>query len=136
MTMSTQTLTEASRVLTLATLVDTVQLYTVGEPVTEGINVTRELTPVGPPVIGLVQTTTLNNAVESQVENTYSIKVAKGTPISKGMAVKVVSCVAEPDLVGKTLLIDKVSLNGLAMLRKAVASDWDQVQQQGKGDMQ
>ena len=85
---------------------------------------------------GLVQTTTLQNAVESRTVNTYSVKVARGTALEKGMAVKVVSCVMEPSLVGKTLLIDKVSQNGLAMLRKAVASDYDIVDQQGKGDLE
>jgi hypothetical protein len=42
---------------------------------------------------------------------------------------------AEPDLVGKVLLLDKVSQNGLAMLRKAVASDFDMVNQEGKGGL-
>jgi hypothetical protein len=132
MTMSTQTLLEASRTLAAAVLLDTIQILDVDEPVTQGAVVTRTTTPVGQPIPGLVQTTTLANAVESQVENTYSIKVARGTQLRAGQAVRVVACGAEPDLVGKTLFVDKVSGNGLAMIRKAVATDFDKVNQQGK----
>lgn len=135
MTMSTQTLTESARVLALATLRDMVQLLTVGEPVTTGINVTRALTAVGDPVAGLVQTTVLGNAVESRTDAVYAVKVARGTALSAGMAVRVVTCFAEPDLIGKVLLIDKVSMNGLAMLRKGIASDYEVVDQQGKAGL-
>lgn len=132
MTMSTQTLAEAGRQLAAAVLIDSIQILTVGLPVTAGITVTRELTPVGQPVPGLVQTTTLANAVESRVDSVYSVKVARGTAIQAGQAIKVISCVAEPDLVNKVLLLDKVSKNGLSMLRKAVASDFENVNQEGK----
>lgn len=132
MVMSTQTLAESSRLITKNVLIDTVQLYNVGDPVTVGYEVTRELTPVGDPIPGLVQTTVLANAVESQVVNTYSIKVSGGTDVSAGQAVKVVACEHEPELVGKVLLLDKVSQNGLAVLRKAVASDFHSVNQEGK----
>ncbi|AVJ49212.1 hypothetical protein PBI_BONINO_10 [Microbacterium phage Bonino] len=129
--MSTQTLAESSRLLELV-LMDSLQIMDVGEPVTVGHNVTRSLTPVGTPVPGLVQTTTLANAAESRVENTYSVKVRQGTQISAGQAVKVISCVQEPSLVGKVLLLDKISQNGMALLRKGVASDTTVVNQEGK----
>ncbi|UVG34577.1 hypothetical protein SEA_CHEETO1_11 [Microbacterium phage Cheeto1] len=133
--MSTQTLAEASNLLGDAVLVDSVQLLLVGEPVTVGFEVTRETTPVGDPVRSLVQTTTLANAAESLVSNIYSIKFDALTVVDAGMAVEVLSCFREPDLVGKKLLIDKVSQNGLALIRKAVASDFHVVNQQGKGDL-
>jgi hypothetical protein len=133
--MSTQTLGEAGRTLAAAVLLDTIQILDVGDPVTVGSQVTRALTPVGNPIPGLVQTTTLQNAVESRTDNTYSVKVARGTAVQPGQAVRVVTCLAEPDLVGKVLLLDKVSQNGLAMLRKAVASDFDMVNQEGKGGL-
>lgn len=135
MTMSTQTLADAGALLASSVLVDSIQVFTVGEPVTVGHEVTRQLTFAGDPIPGLVQTTTLQNAIESRVENTYSIKVARGTALRAGQAVVVVRCVAEPDLVGKTLLVDKVSQNGLALIRKAVASDYDSVNQEGKEGM-
>jgi hypothetical protein len=135
MTMSTQTLGEAARQLAAATLLDSIQIGTVGDPVTVKFAVTREFTAVGEPVPGLVQTTTLQNAAESRTVNTYSIKVTQGTELAKGDAVKVISCVLEPSLVDKVLLVDKVSQNGAAMLRKAVASDSDNVNQEGKGDI-
>lgn len=132
MTMSTQTLHESARLLTAAVLLDSVQIYDVGAPVTVGYEVTKPLTAVGEPVAGLVQTTTLQNAIESKVESTYSVKVTQATPLAAGQAVKVLACLMEPELVGKTLLIDKVSQNGAAMIRKAVATDFAVVNQEGK----
>lgn len=132
MTMSTPTLDEASRVLASATLVDQIQIMNVSEPVTAGTEVTRATTNVGQPVMGLVQTTVLENAIESRVTNTYSVKVARWTALEPGQAVKVLICRSEPSLVGKVLLIDKVSQNGLALIRKGVASDFTEVNQQGK----
>ncbi len=134
MVMSTQTLAEAAKLLTTP-FVDSVQLLLVGEPVTVGFEVVRETVPVGDPVAALVQTTTLANAVESQVVNVYSVKVPQGTVIDAGMAVEVLTCQQEPSLVGKKLLLDKVSQNGLALIRKAVASDFHQVDQQGKENL-
>lgn len=132
MTMSTQILAEAARVLAEATLRDTIQILTVGPPVTVGFEVTRELTPLGDPVAGLVQTTVLENAVESKSSSSYSVKVHAGQLFRPGMAVRVITCELEPELVGKELLIDKVSLNGAAMIRKGVATDFDVVNQEGK----
>ena len=129
--MSTQTLAESARLLATV-LLDSIQLLTVGDPITVGFEVTRALTPVGAPIAGLVQNTTLNNAVESRTDSTYAIKVARGTVLSAGQAVRVISCTMEPSLVGKVLLLDKVSQNGLAMIRKAVASDFEKVNQEGK----
>lgn len=133
--MSTQTLTESARLLAAATLIDTIQIGTVGPPVTIGFEVTRELTPIGGPVPGLVQSITLENAVESLTSTTFSVKVAQGTTLNPGNAVEVISCQQEPELVGMILLIDKVSLNGAAMIRKAVARDFETVNQEGKGDI-
>ena len=74
----------------------------------------------------------LANAVESATETTYSVKVSRDTVIKDGQAVKVKSCAADPSLVGKTLYLDKVSQNGAALIRKAVASTSHNVDQQGK----
>jgi len=132
MVMSTQTLAESARQLSAAVLIDTIQIYDVGDPVTVGFEVTRALTIVGQPLAGLVQETTLENAVESRTTSTYSVKVSQGTSISAGQVVEVVSSIMEPSLVGKRLLLDKVSQNGLAMIRKAVASEFEVVNQEGK----
>lgn len=132
MTMSTQTLDEAARLIRTNVLRDRLQVLNVGDPVTVGYDVTRELTEAGAPIAGLVQSTVLENAVESNVNQTWSIKVARGTALEAGQAVRVTVCYAEPDLVGKVLLIDKISKNGLAVLRKAVASDFEKVNQEGK----
>lgn len=135
MVMSTPTLASAAALLDVAILVDTIAIYDVGPQITVGIEVTRELTLVAGDVNGLVQATTLQNAVESATDTTYSVKVSRDTPISAGQAIKVISCVNDPSLVGKTLYLDKVSQNGLAIIRKAVASDTYNVDQQGKGDL-
>lgn len=136
MVMSTPTLASAASIMSKTVLVDSVYICSVGEPVTSGFTVERALTRLTPdPVPALVQTTVLQNAVESEVSNLYSVKVDRGTDLQAGMAVEVATCVQEPDLVGKKLLIDKVSQNGLALIRKGVASDFHQVNQQGKGDI-
>lgn len=135
MSMSTQTLDESARQLAAAVLVDQIQIMDVGQPVTVGINVTRSLTPVGDPISGLVQTSVLLNAAESRTEATYSVKVSRGTTLRSGQAVKVIACRQEPELSGKVLLIDKISLNGLAMIRKAIASDYENINQEGKGNL-
>jgi len=132
MVMSTQTLAEASRLLAGAVLEDTIDLYSAGPPVTVGFEVTRELTLLSNGIPSLVQTTTLANAIESRTDSVYSIKVAQGTVLDAGMVIEVAVCVQEPSLVGKKLLLDKVSQNGIAVIRKAVASDWKVVNQEGK----
>ena len=132
MAMSTQTWDEAARLQRENVLVDSVQVYNLGSPVTTGVHVSLSRSPVGEPIPALVQTTTLANAAESSTDSVYSVKVAQGTALSAGQAVKVLSCRMEPSLVGKTLLLDKVSQNGLEALRKAVASDFEVVNQEGK----
>lgn len=135
MTMSTQTLAESARQLSAAVLIDSLQILDVGQPITEGFVVTRALTAVGEPVAGLVQTTTLANASESRVDSIYSVKVPRGTVLSAGQAIRVLLCNMEPSLTGKVLLLDKVSQNGLSMIRKAVATDFEAVNQEGKGGL-
>lgn len=132
MVMLTQTLAEASRLLALL-LMDEVQIYDVGSPVTVGAEVTRELTAVGEPVPALVQGISLENTIDGITTSAWSIKVSQGTVLSAGQAVKVLRCTQEPSLVGRTLLLDKVSENGAAMIRKAVAASTMVVNQEGKG---
>jgi len=131
MVMSTQTLAESSRLLSLL-LMDQVQIMDVSEPVTVGFEVTHVLTPVGDPVDSLVQTVTIENTVEGTVSQAWSVKFRQGTSVEEGQAVKVLRCVQEPSLVGKVLLLDSVSQNGAAMLRKAVAQTFTKVNQEGK----
>lgn len=131
MVMSTQTLAESSRLLALL-LMDEVQILNVGQPVTVGINVTRELTPVGDPVPALVQSVSIENAIEGTVTQGWSVKVRQGTALDAGQAVRVLRCTQEPSLVGKVLLLDSISQNGAAMIRKAVAQDFEKVNQEGK----
>lgn len=128
-------LTMSSQLIEDNVLIDKINIYEVGEPETVGFDVIR---PLHPHLIGfpaLVQTTTLNNAIESAVESTYSIKVSQGVALEAGHVVEVTECVREPSLVGKRLLVDKVSQNGAAIVRKAVAHDFDNVNQEGKGGL-
>ena len=127
-------LADAGKLLSLV-LVDKVQLYTVGPPVTTGIQVTRQLTPLGEPVDGLVQTTLLANAVESLTETTWSVKVAAEVPLQGGMAVQVLMCQQDPSLVGEVLLIDRVNQSGMNLIRKGVSGCFMTVDQQGKAVM-
>jgi hypothetical protein len=132
MSMLTQMLAEGAQLFDSVVLLDTVDILAVGEPVTVGFEVTRPLEPLANGVPAVVQQTNLQNAVESRTESTYSVKVSRSTLIDAGMAVRVVSCVNQPELIGKVLLVDKVSRNGMAMLHKAVASDFETVNQEGK----
>lgn len=125
-------LADAASLLDVALLIDTLDLYNVGPQITVGFGVTRELTLVEEDIRSLVQETNLANAVESATTSYYSVKVPRDTPIKAGQAIKVKTCTNDPSLVGKTLYLDKVSQNGLALIRKAVASDSYQVDQQGK----
>lgn len=123
----------AARLLSANVMVDMLQILNVSEPVTVGFEVSRVTVPVGQPVPGLVQTVTLENAVESRTSTAYSIKVPLRTELRAGQAVKVLYCRAEPDLAGKVIFVDKVSQNGMAMLRKATGTDFAHVNQEGKG---
>lgn len=131
MVMSTPTLDEASRLLAL-NFIDQLQILNVGQPVTTGAQVTRSLTPAGDPVAGVVQSVTLENAVEGRVGQTYAIKVSRATPLVIGQAVKVLVCRQEPDLVGQVLLVDIMSRNSLALIRKGYGSITKVVNQEGK----
>lgn len=131
MVMSTPTLDEASRLLSL-NFIDRLQIMDVGEPVTTGATVTRALTPVGDPVAGVVQSVTLENAVEGRVTQTYSIKVTRATALKVGQAVKVLVCRQEPDLVGQVILVDIMSRNGLALIRKGQGSIAQVINTEGK----
>lgn len=135
MVMSTQTLASASALLEQAVLIDTLDLYSVGDLVTVGTETQRELTLIKADVTSLVQATNLANAVESATDTTYSVKVPRSQPVQAGQAVIVKTCQADPSLVGTTLYLDKVSTNGLAMITKAVASTTYNVDQQGKGGL-
>jgi hypothetical protein len=131
MGMSTQVLDQASANLA-SLLIDQLQIMDVGEPVTTGTTVTRSVTPAGQPVNGLVQTTSIASATDGRSVNSYSIKVARATPLVEGQAVKVLHCRQEPDLAGRVLLVDSVSRNGMALLRKGTAIDFISVNQEGK----
>ena len=71
--------------------------------------------------------------IDGITSSAWSVKVRQGTALSAGQAVKVLRCTQEPSMVGKTLLLDKVSENGAAMIRKAVSATFMTVNQEGKG---
>lgn len=114
-------------------LIDDIDILDVGEVRTVGTQVTRDLNPALSHINGLVQTTSLPNATDGRVVLSYSIKVEAKTELKPGQAVRVNFCRAEPDLAGVVLLVDSVSLNGQATLRKGVAVQVLTVNQEGKG---
>ncbi|QCW22280.1 hypothetical protein SEA_LUNA18_11 [Microbacterium phage Luna18] len=132
MVMSIPILDEAARLIEQNTLIDQLQILNVGEPVTAGATVTRSLTPVGEQVPGLVQSVTLENVVDGTVSQAYSIKVARFTSLRPGQAVRVVASRQEPSLTGQVLLVDTVSRNGAALLRKATGNIAKVVNTEGK----
>ena len=128
----TRTLAEGADLLKTNVLIDKIDVYDVGPKQTAGIHVTRPLEVYDLGVPALVQTTSLANAAESQTVNLYSVKVASTKRLFAGQVVKVIRCERDPSLVGKHLLLDKVSQNGAAVIVKAVASDYTNVNQEGK----
>lgn len=132
MAMSTQTLDEAGRQMAAAVLIDTLQIFDAGDPVTVGFLVTRDLTAVGEPIPGLVQTISLESSVEGRVAQAYSVKVPRGTALEAGQVVKVVTTRTDDELIGKPILIDTISKNGLAMIRKGTGISFENVSQEGK----
>lgn len=131
MTMSTLIWSKGAALLEQL-LIDSVQIMSVGQPVTVGAQVTRTLTPVGAPIAGLVQSVSLENAAEGRVNQLYSVKLPVGTAIEEGQAVKVLASELEPELVGQVVLLETVSRNGLAMLRKGTGQVSRIVNQEGK----
>ena len=132
---STQTLAEAASLLEENILRDTIDIFTPGDPVTTGINVATSLTKFASGVKALVQDTLLTNAVESLSSGIYSVKVAQSQALAAGLVVEVTACERQPELVGKKILIDKVSRNGASIITKAVGQDWQTVNQQGKENL-
>lgn len=131
MVMSIPTLASAASLMSVAVLIDTLDLYDVGPVRTNGTRTERTLTLVEEDVATLVQATTLQGAVESAVETLYSVKFERTTVVKAGQAIKVKTCNEDPSLVGKTLYLTKVSENGAALIRKAIAATSVNVDQQG-----
>ena len=131
---STQTWADASDLLCGAVLEDTLNLYVPGETETVGFEAHRDLVPLANGIPGLVQTMALPSAEEGISQSTYSIKVEPATALQAGMVVEVDQCEREPSLTGKRLLVESVSENGLALLRKAIAHDWTSVDPQAGMD--
>jgi hypothetical protein len=131
--MSTQTLHEAARLMEQNILLDSIQIYDVSDPITVGAEVTRALTPVGPPVQGLVQSVSLELPLEGRISQSYVIKVSITTALEAGQAVRLLNSRTEADLVGKTFMIDTVSASSIGTIRKATSSKVATLDSQGKG---
>lgn len=129
--MSTQTLAEAARLIEL-TFIDELQIFDVGQPVTTGSKVTRELTAVGNPVKGIIQSVTLEAPNGGLVSQGFAIKVPVGVALAPGQAVRLLNTRTEAALAGMTFLVDTVSLNSLATLRKAISTKVITLNSQGK----
>lgn len=135
MAISTLTLTKAKQLMRSEFLIDKINVYHLGGVVTEGYHTFREATLHAAGVPALVQSVTLENAVESVTSTTYSIKVSTDTDLKAGDLIKVTHATNDHTLHGLELLVDKVNTNGLALLRKAVASNFATVDQQGKEEI-
>ena len=90
------------------------------------------LTAVQHDVQCLVQTTEIPQPTEGVAVQQYSIKVPRGTSLKPGQVVRITRCWREPSLQEVYLLVDSVSENGAALLRKATATRFHQVDGTGK----
>lgn len=133
MAISTQTLANASSLMERELMRDRVRLYELGPERSVGYRVVRDRTLIQADLPALVQTTDVASDAESFVSTFFSIKLPQSTPVVTGHLVEVTQCEREPHLIGKTLLVERVSFNGLALLRKAIARGYTTLDSQGKG---
>lgn len=133
MVMSTPILDEATEYIRRNILIDRLDICEVGATVTRGfVAVPATTTVIQHDVQCLVQTIDIPQPVEGTAVQQYSVKVPRGTRLESGMAVRVSQCWREPTLVDTHLLVDSVSENGAALLRKATATRFHQVDGTGK----
>lgn len=133
MVMSTPILDEATEYIRRNILIDRLDICEVGATVTRGfVAVPATTTVIQHDVQCLVQTTDIPQPVEGVAVQQFSVKVPRGTRLEPGMAVRVSQCWREPTLVDAYLLVDSVSENGSALLRKATATRFHQVDGTGK----
>ena len=138
MVMSTPILDEATEYIRRNILIDRLDICEVGATVTRGfVAVPATTTVIQHDVQCLVQTIDIPQPgafgdLDGVAVQQYSIKVPKGTRLEPGMAARVSQCWREPTLVDTYLLVDSVSENGSALLRKATATRFHQVNGTGK----
>lgn len=133
MVMSTPILDEATEYIRRNILIDYLDIFEVGPTITRGFQaMPATLTAVQHDVQCLVQTTEIPQPIEGVAVQRYSIKVPRGTSLKPGQVVQITRCWREPSLQGVYLLIDSVSKNGAALLRKATATRFHQVDGTGK----
>ena len=133
MVMSTPILDEATEYIRRNILIDYLDIFEAGPTITRGFQaMPATLTAVQHDVQCLVQTTEIPQPIEGVAVQQYSIKVPRGTSLKSGQVVRVTRCWREPSLQEVYLLIDSVSENGAALLRKATATRFHQVDGTGK----
>ena len=133
MVMSTPILDEATEYLRRNILIDYLDIFEAGPTITRGFQaMPATLTAVQHDVQCLVQTTDIPQPIEGAAVQRYSIKVPRGTSLKPGQVVRITRCWREPSFQGAYLLIDSVSENGAALLRKATATRFHQVDGTGK----
>lgn len=133
MVMSTPILDEATEYIRRNILIDYLDVFDVGPTITRGFQaMPATLTAVQHDVQCLVQTMDIPQPIEGAAIQRYSIKVPRGTFLKPGQVVWITRCWREPSFQGVYLLIDSVSENGAALLRKATATRFHQVDGTGK----
>jgi len=133
MVMSTPILDEATEYIRRNILIDYLDIFEAGPTITRGFQaMPATLTAVQHDVQCLVQTIEIPQPIEGVAVQQYSIKVPRGTSLKPGQVVRITRCWREPSLQGVNLLIDSVSENGAALLRKATATRFHQVDGTGK----
>lgn len=133
MVMSTPILDEATEYIRRNILIDYLDIFEAGPTITRGFQaMPATLTAVQHDAQCLVQTIEIPQPIEGVAVQQYSIKVPRGTSLKPGQVVRITRCWREPSLQGVYLLIDSVSENGAALLRKATATRFHQVDGTGK----
>lgn len=107
----------------------TLRLYHVGDIVTDGYGVSKQLIPVCD-TPGLVQTISLPTS-DGALNQLISVKTPPTVALSPGMVVEILESSNDPDMVGHRITLDSVSASGVTLIRKATAHEWAQINPQG-----
>lgn len=129
----TQTIASASSIMEDVLLVDLIDIETMQTSYDDEGFPTSEFTTVAAGVSALVQgITDSGTPQEGLMTKQWSIKVSKRTSVNPGVIIKVVESKSQPDMAGFRILVDEVSHQGMALIRKCIGQGFHAVDPQGK----
>lgn len=130
--MLTQILGEASSLMSSELLVDSLTISSPGINTVVNFEDIRSIEPRVHDVPCLVQTTSVIDSDSGTTSRYFSVKVGKDEDLNPGDYVTITRCDRDQSLVGRSLLIDNVSYNGIALIKKGISKEFENVNSEGK----